>query len=534
MNGTHHAGGAWPASGLGRVRRGALALLVAAATCVGASGAAGHGATHGDDFTSGQEVPAPATAAPAPLPPALSTVTATRAAAVTGSRSVAVVMLNFASLPSTPWTADQVRTAVFTGPGSVNAFEQEQSFGALNLTGILSTDGDVFGWYTIAASTSVCDPDLWMSQANAAAAAAGVDLAGYQHHIYLFPSVGACGWAGLADMPGRDSFINGTISTRVMAHELGHNLGAQHASTISCLDGGGVRVVFSGTCTVSEYGDPFDVMGSTDRQSAAFRKVGYGFIPAAATTTVTQTGTYQLASASLAVGGVRSLRVTRPGSADYWYLELRSPTGVFDDYGVADPAVTGVGIRLANEYGTAARTRLVDTTPATATYADAPLQPGQQFTDPVSGVSIAVDVVALGMATIRVTVPGSTPVPSAGGTPPPTSGGGAPPPPGTIVTPSAPRVVISARRVRAGRLLVRVSLPAPAGAGRCAARVGGVRWSRCRILPGGSVAFARLVSVRPGAVNLVAAVRFDKGSNVAVRLRLSASGRAVKVVRALP
>lgn len=510
---------AWPRPS---ARRACVTLLVGLIALLGLrapSFAWGHDGPHADDFAGARELPAPPGVDSAPaVTSAIAPLTIAR-----GPRKAAVIMFNFASSPTTPFTEDAVRAAVFTGAGSVNAFEQEQSFGAIALAGKLRADGDVFGWYTISSSNGVCDPDTWMVAANSAATAAGVDLAGYQHRIYLFPSVAACGWAGAADMPGSDSFINGTLSQRVIAHELGHNIGAQHASTISCVDGG-VRVAFSGSCTQSEYGDPFDVMGASLRHSTAFRKVEYGFLPAGGAATVTQSGTYQLASASVAGGGIQSLRVKRGDAADYWYAELRSPAGAFDNFGASDPAVTGVGIRLAGDYGIGVRTRLIDATPQTGTYADAPLQAGQRFTDPLSGISISAESVAFGVATVRVTLPG------AGDTPPPSAGDP------SIMNPDPPppaRIVVTAKRVDRKRILVRVALPAPDGAGRCAARLTGLRWGACRIPPARTVAFARLAAVRPKVPIIVAAVRFDADVPLVVRLRVPPIGRPVRVVQAI-
>jgi hypothetical protein len=278
---------------------------------------------------------------------------------------------------------------------------------------------------------------------------------------------------------------------------------------------------------LSEYGDPFDVMGSALRHSAAFRKVAYGFVPASGAATVTQSGTYQLASSSApAAGGVQSLRVRRGEAGDYWYLELRSPSGAFDNFGAADPAVTGVGIRLAGDAVNGMRTRLIDTTPGSGSYADAPLQAGQRFTDPLSGISIAVDSVAFGVATVRVTLPGTT-------IPPPATPGEDP---GPAVAPDPPppfRIVVTAKRVNRSRVLVRVSVPAPDGAGRCTTRITGLRWGGCRIPSAGAVSFARLVAVRPRTSTIVAAVRFDADAPLVVRLRVPPAGRPVRVVQAI-
>jgi hypothetical protein len=503
-------------------RRVCVVLLLGLVALIGLrapSHAWGHDRPHADDFAGERELPAPPGIESAPaITGGIAPLTIAR-----GPRKVAVIMFDFAGSPSTPFTEDAVRTAVFTGVGSVNAFEQEQSFGAISLAGKLRPDGDIFGWYTISSSAAVCDPDTWMVAANSEAAAAGVDLAGYQHRIYLFPRVAACAWAGAADMPGSDSFINGTLSVRVIAHELGHNIGAHHASTIDCTDGG-VRVAFSGTCTQSEYGDPFDVMGASLRHSAAFRKVEYGFLPAGHAATVTQSGTYQVASASAAAGAVQSLRVKRGAAPDYWYIELRSQAGAFDNFGAADPPVTGIGLRLAGDYGIGVRTRLIDATPQTATSADAPLQAGQQFTDPLSGISIAADSVALGTAMVRVTLPGVS------GTPPPAASA----PSIMAPDPSPPaRIVVAAKRIDRKRILVRVALPAPDDAERCAARLTGLPWGACRIAPGRTVAFARLVAVHPRAATIVAAVRFDADVPLVVRLRVPPIGRPVRVVQAI-
>lgn len=498
----------------------ALLALVALLGVQAPSLAWGHDGPHADDFAGSRELPAPPGVDGAPAV----TSTVTPLAVARGPRKVAVIMFNFAGSPTEPFTEDAVRAAVFTGAGSVNAFEQEQSFGAISFAGKLRADGDIFGWYTIPSSSAVCDPDTWMFAANSAAAAAGVDLTGYQHKVYLFPGVAACAWAGAADMPGSDSFINGTLSVRVIAHELGHNIGAQHASTISCQDAG-ARVAFSASCTQNEYGDPFDVMGAALRHSAAFRKVAYGFVPVSAAATVTQSGSYQIASASTAGGGIQSLRVKRGTANDYWYLELRSPSGAFDNFGAADHAVTGIGIRLAGEYVNGMRTRLVDTTPQTAGYADAPLQAGQRFTDPLSGIAITAESVAFGTANVRVTIPGGDPNPV--------------PPvivetPGVTPDPAPPaRIVVTARRVNRTRVLVRVALPAPDGVARCTTRMSGLRWSACRIPPAGTVAFARLVVVRPRTPTLVAAVRFDAGAPLVVRVKVPPAGRPVRVVQAI-
>ena len=76
------------------------------------------------------------------------------------------------------------------------------------------------------------------------------------------------------------------MTPRVVAHELSHNFGTHHASSLTCTSGG-QPVSISSTCTVSEYGDPFDVMGNALRQMSACHKEQIGALPTTATQTVT-------------------------------------------------------------------------------------------------------------------------------------------------------------------------------------------------------------------------------------------------------
>ncbi len=48
---------------------------------------------------------------------------------------------------------------------------------------------------------------------------------------------------------------------RVANHELGHNLGLNHARSAVCVDGAGIQATESVNCTTNEYGDLFAAMG---------------------------------------------------------------------------------------------------------------------------------------------------------------------------------------------------------------------------------------------------------------------------------
>src|SRR5436190_7143663 len=326
-----------------------------------------------------------------------------------GPRPTAVVLINFADDTRQPWTVDQARQLVFTAPDSVNAFFLEESYGTVGLVGRQRPDGDVFGWYSLPSSASNCNPDLWTAQARAAARASGVDLSGYAHVMYAFPPERGCNWSGLGELPGSQSWVNGSLAVRTVGHEIEHNMGTHHASSYRCADASGQPIAISANCSLDEYGDPFDVMGGYQaRHSSAWHLQQLGFISGSRVQTVTQSGTYTVQSALAQGAPTQLIRIPRARNTDgsvgdYYYLDLRSSGGIFDSFGATDPAVTGVGIRSCPDAGVLTESALIDTTPGSpGGFNDAPLAAGRTFDD--GTVAITDTGVAGGAATVKVTI----------------------------------------------------------------------------------------------------------------------------------
>ena len=355
----------------------------------------------------------------------------------TGAHRVALILFNFANNATEPYTPDFARGVAFTNSDSVAAYYAESSWGQLELS------GDVFGWYTIPETNATCDYAHWSDSASQAAFAAGVNLGDYDNIVYAFPTSTACGWTGLANMPGRYSWLNGqaAMGLRTMAHELGHNFGTHHASSLSCTEGG-VRVSLAApaSCALGEYGDPYSIMGgATHYHPTTFSRGSFNWLLTGNSQSVATSGDYTLAPAEIRGSSVTSLLIAR--TATSWFsLEYRQPYGSeFEVMAPTSPVATGVTVRITGDYSSQTQSQLVDSNPATTSFIDAPLAPGMTLVDPVTGTTLTTLSASPGGAVVRISVgqlpsPSDSPSPSA--TPSPTNGPTPSPAPTDGPTPS--------------------------------------------------------------------------------------------------
>jgi hypothetical protein len=332
-------------------------------------------------------------------------------------KKVAVLLFNFTNDTSQPITTASAQTTVFTATNSSNAFWKEVSFGARSLVGKNAATGDVYGWFTISATNTTCDYSNWGTAARNAAAAAGVDLSGYDHIVHYFPRASSCSFSGVGQLPGKYTWINGS-GAQTISHELGHNFGLHHASSDVCTSGS-THVSISSTCTLNEYGDPFDVMGSGFRHENAYQKGRLGFFEASNMVTATATGDFDVVPIEQKATGIQSLRVAIPGTKEFYYVEYRQPFG-FDSFRTTDPVANGVLVHRALDYATLVRPALIDTVPSTTTFTDAALTVGHTFTDPEVNISITLTARTASAATVHIAIGGSSTgsggAPGAGGT----------------------------------------------------------------------------------------------------------------------
>jgi len=323
-------------------------------------------------------------------------------------RKVAVILANFSNDTSQPLTQDAARSLIFTDARSTNAYFKEVSFGVRSLVGKLRPDGDVFGWFTLAASNSPCDYSAWGTAARTAAQNAGVDLTGYDHIVHYFVRATSCSFSGVGQVPGKYTWINGS-SASTISHELGHNFGLHHASSLTCTENG-MRVSMGGSCTLSEYGDPFDVMGSGFRHFSAYQKGRLGWLEAANMVTATADGTFTVVPIEQKATGIQALRVPIDGTR-FYYVEYRQPFG-FDNFSSTSAVVNGVLIHRGTDYASMSRPELIDTVTSTTTFSDAALGVGKTFTDAAANIKIGVTALSATGATVTVDVPGGSCTPT--------------------------------------------------------------------------------------------------------------------------
>lgn len=289
------------------------------------------------------------------------------------TRRALVININFSDMPTEPWTID---TAI-TRFADATSWFLEGSYGQMTIV------SDVIGWFTIAAPSTTCSPNTFLTQAQAAARTAGYEPNNYDHVVITFPRASGCGWSGLGQVPGRITWLNNTVSRSVSTHELGHNLGLAHSHSRRCSES-----PLTGSCSTSEYGDRFDVMGSG---GAAHYHGSYrtylGWIPSSDVSTVTPSTSdvvVTLRSAESA-SGTRVLRVQRGATNEYFHVEAREAIGYDSVLGTYPLLLNGVAVYL----GTTWRDQsIVDIGYTTATVADSPLVFGDTLYDYGGDVSI--------------------------------------------------------------------------------------------------------------------------------------------------
>jgi hypothetical protein len=287
-----------------------------------------------------------------------------------GEQRVAVILVNFQDDTSAPYDWSYAADVTFN---QASNFYLQNSYNQTWLT------GDVFGWFTIPMSTTVCDVNTLASLADQAATNAGANLNNYTRRVYAFPR-NACSWWGLGTVGGNPSraWVKGSYAVKVVAHELGHNFGDYHSNSAPC-DASG--------CTTVEYGDDRDMMGGTAvgyfhaYQKERLGWLNYGSSPSIQT--ITASGTYFINSLEGAGTAAKALKILKSSTSSgntYYYVEARSQVGFDSSYAPGVLLHTGMDTNGNSAYQ-------VDLDPLTSGF-DSLLDPAQTFSDAAAGLTI--------------------------------------------------------------------------------------------------------------------------------------------------
>ena len=335
----------------------------------------------------------------------LQTVATTALKNTFGEQRTLVLLVNFQDNPVQPYTRLYAEDVVFT---TTSNFDREASYLQTWLT------GNVFGWFTIAMSGTVCDTLTLAGLAKQAATAAGVNISLYTRYVYAFPK-NACTWWGMGTVGGNPSqaWINGDLELKAVGHEMGHNFGLLHAHALDCGNS-----PIDPPCTWTEYGDTLEIMGNAPGHFNAFNKERLGWLGDASSppiATVQTSGAYRLEPLESAPGGgvkaLKILKTTDPttGNRTWYYVEFRQGIG-FDGFlssGYSN-VLNGVVIRIGSE-SDGNSSYLLDMTPQTDDWTDPALDLGVSFADSASGISVKTISVSSTEASVTVTLGGRSP-----------------------------------------------------------------------------------------------------------------------------
>jgi hypothetical protein len=244
--------------------------------------------------------------------------------------------------------------------------------------------------FLIPMTSTVCDYWKVASLARSAAQAAGYDLTKYNRHVFAHPRT-ACSWSGLGTVGGNPSgaWLNGIFPQSTVGHELGHNFGAYHSHSLACA---------GSTCTTSEYGDGYDIMGTSSSLGHfnAFQKERLGWLnyPPQDTPpvlTVYGGGQYALDVYEPAGTSPKALKVLKStdsatGKKTWYFAESRSSSKVL--------LHSGADASGDSSY-------LWDVAPDASTI-DWVLDVGQVYSDPAAAVTFTVLAAGSTGATVRV------------------------------------------------------------------------------------------------------------------------------------
>lgn len=304
-----------------------------------------------------------------------------------GEQKIAVIFFNFVNDTSTPISKEKVANLINGTGQTLKDYYAENSYGKT------SVSADVFGYYTIPLIKESCSSSDWVIAADSAAFQNGVPIQNYTRRMYFFPRDYNCfpQFGAWADVGGKitRSWMGEADVAGVMAHEFGHNLGLNHSNAYDC---GDTQVSRSETndCRSYEYGDWYDVMGSTGNfnQFNAPHKASLGWLTQDQQQRITTSGTYTVTALENPTNEVKLLEIPIPNSSRYYYVSFRKAIGF--DQNLPKAITQGFSLHTAEKDKT--YTQLIDSTPepdfVAYGFEDAAFSDSIPFNDSYNGITI--------------------------------------------------------------------------------------------------------------------------------------------------
>mgnify|MGYP003377155771 CR=1 FL=1 len=327
-------------------------------------------------------------------------------------------------LGNTSVTAAEAKAMIDAySPGSASAYIGENS-------GLVDTfQGKVFSYPGF--NTAGCNTNAISAAALDKFEAEGNDIDDYTNVAYVIGG-GDCDFiaTGTTNAPGSSSlgktwYSDNFDDCQVVAHELGHNLGFEHAGSTACGSDKLYKASRNG-CTDKEYGNRFDAMGSSGGACGAkghysvMHKRYAGYLSKCEDVTAGGSAVFRLSPAEGSCG-MRSLRIPIAGETSYYYLEFRKP-GAGEFSGVDGESRVLLNVSNDPPAGKGPTPYLLDATPATSALTDAWLKVGTTYNLPGN---VSIEVQSIGsIAKIQVTMPAGAGAKCRGGATPPSGSGG--------------------------------------------------------------------------------------------------------------
>jgi hypothetical protein len=298
-----------------------------------------------------------------------------------GAIKVLAIPMTYADQNGVPSTEE----ALYRTLNQVGSFYAQSSYGRLSLIGTVSPPiklPHTEAWYVNRDTSNggdISGTTLEHHHARAEARKLGFDDAEFDC-VVVRHNGGPGSYGGLGG--GSSVWVRGD-STALWAHEIGHCFGLPHANFWNT---SGISAIGAGTN--SEYGDPFDVMGSGNTPGGHYNaqaKAQIKWLESSFIEPISQSGQYRIHAfdqGGLAPGKTYAFSIVKDPLKTYW-MELRS---LYD----SNPWVKN-GVLLGWNYpnGSGSNIQRIDTTTGSPFgKEDAPISVGATFSDWEAGIHI--------------------------------------------------------------------------------------------------------------------------------------------------